>query len=85
MTAAKKAAETLYIARQRATCQRAGKTAINIPSIRQAARDYGVSHTAIQKHLRALQEGHDLRVSPDEPGRPRSFTEAEDVALGVAM
>ncbi|KAK2036425.1 hypothetical protein LZ31DRAFT_483799, partial [Colletotrichum somersetense] len=83
MTTAKQAAERFFLARQQAARSRPGKTAINIPSVRQITRDYGVSHTAIQRHLRALEQDQDLRASPKEAGRPRSLTEAEDVALGA--
>ncbi|EFQ26952.1 uncharacterized protein GLRG_02123 [Colletotrichum graminicola M1.001] len=72
-----------FVARQQATSGHPGKTAINILPISWAAWDYGVSHMAVQKHLQALQEGRNLRASPNEPGRPQLLTEAEDTALGA--
>ncbi|KZL81877.1 hypothetical protein CI238_13183 [Colletotrichum incanum] len=84
MTIAKKAAEVLFAAQQRASqFGRAGKNSALIPSIRQTARDYGVSYTAIEKHLCTLRAGGNLRVSPDEGGRPRAITDAEDAALAA--
>ncbi|KZL84705.1 hypothetical protein CI238_07898 [Colletotrichum incanum] len=49
----------------------------------ETARDYGVSYTAIEKHLRTLRAGGNLRVSPDEGGRPRAITDAKDAALAA--
>ncbi|KDN67101.1 hypothetical protein CSUB01_01744 [Colletotrichum sublineola] len=83
MTPAKKAAELLFAAQQRAGLDRPGKKASAVPSIHQTAREYGVSHTVIEKHLRTLRAGGNLRASPEEGGRPRLLTEAEDTALGA--
>ncbi|KAK1953509.1 hypothetical protein LY78DRAFT_649259, partial [Colletotrichum sublineola] len=83
MTSAKKAAELLFAAQQRAGLDRPGKKASAVPSIRQFARDYGVSDMSIRRHLRTLRAGGNLRASPEEGGRPRSLTDAEDVALGA--
>ncbi|KAK1579285.1 uncharacterized protein LY79DRAFT_564464 [Colletotrichum navitas] len=84
MTAAKKATKVIFAAQQRAgRFNRPGKEPSAVPSIRQLARQYNISNTSIHRHLRALRAGRNLRASPDEGGRPRSLTEAEDVALGA--
>ncbi|KZL79055.1 putative transposase [Colletotrichum incanum] len=83
MTAAKKAAEVVFAAQQRAQFDRAGKQ-ISTISIREVARQYGVSDMSIRRHLRTLRAGHSLRASPPAAlGRPRALTVAEDAALAA--
>ncbi|GKT81969.1 hypothetical protein ColTof4_14392 [Colletotrichum tofieldiae] len=83
MTAAKKAAEVVFAAQQRAQFDRAGKQ-ISTISIREVARQYGVSDMSIRRHLRTLRAGHNLRASPPAAlGRPRALTAAEDAALAA--
>ncbi|KDN61738.1 putative transposase [Colletotrichum sublineola] len=83
MTPAKKAAQLLFAAQQQAGRDRPGKKASAVPTIRQLARDYGVSDMSIRRHLQTLRRGGNLRASPEEGGRPRSLTDAEDTALGA--
>ncbi|GKT49056.1 uncharacterized protein ColSpa_09237 [Colletotrichum spaethianum] len=82
MTTAKKAAEVVFAAQQRAShFDRAGKQ-ISAISIRKVARQYGVSNTSIHRHLQALRASHNLQASPPATlGRPRALTDAKDAAL----
>ncbi|KAK1953666.1 hypothetical protein LY78DRAFT_538242, partial [Colletotrichum sublineola] len=71
-----------FAAQQQASRNRPGKNTPTIPSIRQYAREYGVSDTSIRRHLRTLRASGNLRASPPAAlGRPRAITDAEDAAL----